>query len=508
MKAVLIPSPFAEASSMLTTTRSENAKTMRNSIQRIVLASLLAIGAATTAVEAQTAGAIKTEFFDHDPGWEEFNNRLMPNNRPVVKQDFGYCATHFAGKAAGEIGGWIQRSITPASYSKVIPVRSFENKLTASGRFAVTKNGGGSGALFGWFNEHSRGWRTPNSFAFRIDGNGGTYWVLFEYGTRHWLTGGGATFEGRYQTTKTKPFAADGTPHQWTLTYDPAGNGGGGVITFALDGKEWRQPLAPGHKMDGAEFNRFGIFNQQTTGDGMEVYFDDLEVDGDALDFTNDPKWEARGNKGEFAQRAIRPLHDFGYSQTQFAGGAKGEIGGIIWRDEKPAYYADKVGPFTLNDELLASGRLAFTVAGSDSGVYLGWFDSTSKQNKTIPENTEPQKNILSISIGGPSRIGHYFVPGLINGSGKGEFKSKGPIIRPDGTVHEWLLHYLPAGAAGNGQITVKLDNDTQTLDLKPGIKLSGATFDRFGIFNVQSGGWHVELYLDDLKYTKSPARK
>ena len=29
----------------------------------------------------------------------------------------------------------------------------------------------------------------------------------------------------------------------------------------------------------------------------------------------------------------------------------------------------------------------------------------------------------------------------------------------------------------------------------------AGATFDRFGIFNMQTGGWHVEFYLDDLQY-------
>jgi hypothetical protein len=226
------------------------------------------------------------------------------------------------------------------------------------------------------------------------------------------------------------------------------------------------------------------------------------------MDFSDDPGWEARGNKGEFAERTIRPLHDFGYSRTQFAGGGKGEIGGILWRDEKPAYYADRVGPFTLNDGLSASGRLAFTGAGSDSGIYFGWFDSKSKQNKTAPDHVEPQKNFLAIAVEGPSRAGHYFRPGYATSAGAGELKEKGPLIYPDGQSHEWALHYSPAGAGGNGQITVKFDGDLQTLDLRPGHKQSGATFDRFGLFNMQSGGWHVVLYLDDLKYTKDPGGK
>jgi hypothetical protein len=41
------------------------------------------------------------------------------------------------------------------------------------------------------------------------------------------------------------------------------------------------------------------------------------------------------------------------------------------------------------------------------------------------------------------------------------------------------------------------------TLDLAPGDRKAGATFDRFGLFDVQTGGHYVELYLDDLKYTR-----
>ncbi|MCX6890341.1 MAG: hypothetical protein NTX51_02285 [Verrucomicrobia bacterium] len=38
----------------------------------------------------------------------------MPKEVLVVKQDFGYSATHLAGKNAGEMGGLIQRSATTA----------------------------------------------------------------------------------------------------------------------------------------------------------------------------------------------------------------------------------------------------------------------------------------------------------------------------------------------------------------------------------------------------------
>jgi hypothetical protein len=277
-------------------------------------------------------------------------------------------------------------------------------------------------------------------------------------------------------------------------------------MVFVLDGKEYRRPLEPGHKADGATFNRFGMFNQQITGDGMDVYFGALTLDDQAVDLSMAADWSGLNHQQRYADRALRPLHDFGYSATDRAGGkAKGEIGGIVWRDERPAFYADKFEPLSLKHRLRAAGKLAFTGAGSDSAVYIGWFNSASKINKTTPEHVEPQQHVLAIIIEGPSRIGHYFRPGYWTSSGAGGAADSGPIIRPDGRSHEWTIDYDPTGARGNGQIAVTFDGKVQTLDLKTGHKKLGATFDRFGILNCQSGGHYVEVYLDDLEYTAKP---
>lgn len=432
-----------------------------------------------------------------DPHWEGYRNLLQPKKPPITRQDFGY---HTNG-ANVEIGGWIQRSLTPAYFAKVIPTKTLNDKLTASGKFAVRRATGSSGTLFGWFNENSRGWRTPNSLTLRIDGNGPKYWVFFEYGTRNWFTGGGVCFEGdRYQTTKTKPFLADGTVHEWNLSYDPDGENGRGLIRFALDGKLYTCALGEGHKPAGAIFNRFGMFNQQTTGSGMEVYFTDVTLDGQPVDLRSG--WAGKGNQAEFEEPVVRPYHRFGYFPANEATGAKANIGGIIWRDEMPAYYADKVGPFTLEDELFASGKLSFNAAGTDSGVYLGWFDSASKTNKVIPEAVETQKNLLAILIEGPSRVGHYFRPAHRTASGSGATENSGPVIQPDGKVHEWSLRYSPRAADNRGQITVVFDGREQTLTLKPEHRKAGARFDRFGFCNFQNGGQYVDVTLDELTYT------
>jgi hypothetical protein len=441
------------------------------------------------------AAAEATVDFTTDPPWEGYRNRLLPETLPLIRQDFGWRA------AAKELGGWVQRSVTPATFAKAIPLRTLNDRLSASGNFYVTDAQGGSGLMFGWFNDNSRGWRTPNSLVFRIDGNGGKYWVFYEYGTRGWFTGGAGCFEGeQYQTTPTKPFKADGTKHAWSLNYDPNGGGGNGLMTFTLDGKAYPLPLAPGHKLDGAEFNRFGIINQQITGDGMQAFFSDLLLDGQPIDLGTDPGWIGQGNHAEYPGRVRRPFHDFGWAQSARAGGKPGEIGGIIWRDVKPAYYGAKTTPLTLDDELVASGTFAFHGAASDSGVYLGWFNAETKKDSTVKE-TQVSRNILAILVEGPSRVGHYFRPEVRTANGSGAAAGEGPVIRPDGKSHRWQLRYAPV-TDGSGRVTVTFDGAEQSIILTPEDRRAGATFDRFGIFNLQTGGHFVDIAVDDLRFT------
>jgi hypothetical protein len=486
---------------------------MQRNMKRFCL-TLLAVAPAmlTAAQQPAPSTPAKPETFDTDPHWEGFRNRLLPARLPVTRQDFGYRRTHRAGGSrAGEIGGLVQRSIVPATYAKRIETRTLDNRLRASGTLVVPMAGGGSGAMIGWFNETSRGWRTPNSLAFRVDGNGGKFWMFYEYGTHSYRTGGGGAFEGpRYQTTSTAPFATGDTVHTWSLDYDPEGANGNGLLMFRIDDRSYQIPLAPGHRDDGATFDRFGMWNVQAPGEQLELYMDDLVVDGVEQRFDDDPGWEAAGNHVEFAERVIRPYHDFGFSASAHCGGAEGEIGGIIFRDERPAFYAAPVGRLSLDDELRASGKIAFCKAGSDSGVYLGWFDAEGKRQNETPEHESPQKNFLGVMVEGPSRVGHFFRPAYSTSSGAGRTASgegeggqlMWPVIRPDAAVHTWALHYRPQRAGGRGQIEVTLDGETHTMDLAPTHRAIGASLDHFGFFNIQSGGHHVEIYLDDVSYT------
>ncbi len=427
-----------------------------------------------------------TEDFSKDPGWEGRKNVLPPGKRKKTRQDFGWRRTNHTGLGPGEVGGRCSRSLTPAWYAKVLekPL-TLEDRISASGTFALTQDDGGSGVLVGFFNKDSRGWRTPQSLAFRLDGNGGRAWVFYEYGTRNWLTGGGGCFEGeQYQKTPTKPMPADGRPHTWSLAYDPKG---AGELTFTLDGKPYALPLAHGHKADGATFDRFGILNQQTSGGGMTAWIDGLTVNGEAVDLSRDPGWEGVGNETEFDDGALRPLHDFGWDREN------GRAGGLVWRadernDDQGAYYAAKVGPLGLDRELRASGRIVFSAAGSDSGVLIGWFSSETPFG-------EPGPGTVAAYLEGPSRIGHYFRPAFADSAGRRQVLGEGPVIKPDSRPHNWTIHYDPKA----GRLTTTLDGKPAVLDLKPGAR--GAV-DRFGIVTWKRGGHHVRFFIDDVTYT------
>src|SRR3954465_8594423 len=79
----------------------------------------------------------KSETFDRDPQWDGKNNRAVSNSVPLIEQDFGYSRSNRPGKAAGEIGGRLSPSIHPASYAKVIPNRTLDDPLSASGSLSL-----------------------------------------------------------------------------------------------------------------------------------------------------------------------------------------------------------------------------------------------------------------------------------------------------------------------------------------------------------------------------------
>src|SRR4051812_3816456 len=65
--------------------------------------------------------------------------------------------------------------------------------------------------------------------------------------------------------------------------------------------------------------------------------------------FDTNPGWEGHNNR-IVPDRVPTVTQDFGYSPTNFVGKAAGELGGRVTRASEPAFYADKIGPVTLDE--------------------------------------------------------------------------------------------------------------------------------------------------------------
>lgn len=215
-----------------------------------------------------------------------------------------------------------------------------------------------------------------------------------------------------------------------------------------------------------------------------------------------------------FTERDFHERMDFGYSETNWAGEAAGEIGGKFWstepEDPSHGYYADELGQsnledkmrqLTLDDKISFSGSVCFVDGGPDGLSFLGYFNRDEKiapiQGK---KNGHPLNQSMGIVIQDFTRDGYYFqfvcspTHALAQSGG-------GPIFVPDRVRRKFSFDYDP-NAGQSGRITVTLDNEKFTQDLTPTMRRQGARFDRFGLTNVRNGGKYQVIYFDDLTYT------
>src|SRR5581483_8810931 len=315
---------------------------------------------------------------------------------PTVVQDFGYSKTHFAGQAAGELGGRVTRASAPAYYADKIGPVTLDQPLSAAGTFALTKTTPGAGIFFGFFRaeQPGAGGRPTASLGldFDCEHSGARLAVRLITG-RNQSCGTFVTpfLPGKFRPT---PIRNDGTRYRWTLDYDPQGAGGRGQFRFTIHGEEpkpgtfsnadlpdrsreearrrfpdvttFTVELPEGYRQQGTVFDHFGLMNLMKPGGWALIYFDDLRYLGRSQDFSQDPHWHAAGNQATYTAKDVNGAHDFGFSPTTHAGGRPGEAGGTFWRSGKYAYYADRVGPLTLDEPLQASGKVMLQSGAPD----------------------------------------------------------------------------------------------------------------------------------------------
>jgi WD40 repeat protein len=458
----------------------------------------------------------RTQNFDRDPGWEGRNNRPAKAEPRTIVQRFGFVKTARAGGIPGELGGFISPAAEPAYYAKKLPTSSFDDSLTASGTLLCS--GQPFHVLLAFFNADTvNEWRTPNSIAIRLSGRGDVFYAWLEYCTSRWRAGGDSPrgfpteldpSSGRQQL---KGFPID-TPLKWSLRYDPHANDGAGAVTATIGDQTAICHLDRGHKADGATFNRFGLLTVMKSADtGGELWLDDMTVNGNIEHFSNEPGWDAFQNERSYESTNVRPRFDFGYSETQYAGGqGRGELGGLIFRGDcrypdKMACYGDRLNDLTLAKPLRAAGKVAMRRGVTDSTILIGFYNARDSMASNPSQDAGLPMNFLGIATDGPSREGFYFAPCYrVNGDGRGHAvdQHNPPHLYPDSKSRDWTLEYSPGAPDSDGQLTVSLDGHSVRIKVLKDHKSAGAHFDRFGIITTWVDGNGQHIYFDDLNYT------
>jgi hypothetical protein len=295
-----------------------------------------------------------------------------------------------------------------------------------------------------------------------------------------------------------------GSYHLWDIEKNAAAIKG--RITFSFDDQ---MPvsffLLPGHREQPSVINRFGIYNMQVYHGSITFYLSDLVVNGQKIDLSQDPHWIGKGNRVSFRQDDFHAKQNFGYSQTNWAGASAGEIGGRFWgtevRDPWHGYYATDIGQLTLNDPLEFSGWINFTEGAVDGRMLIGYFNRQEKLAEVKGEyKGNPPHQYLGLEVMDQTQLGYSFTA-VCSPRQDESFEERGPVYIPDRIKRFFSFKYDPdKGEAG--RITVTLDTVSFSVDLRPGQRKIGSTFDRFGILNPRKGGKYVDVYVDELSYT------
>ena len=228
--------------------------------------------------------------------------------------------------------------------------------------------------------------------------------------------------------------------------------------------------------------------------------------------FDTDPGWDDHNNRSQAFE--LRPIaQDFGYAPDRGLGGQPGAIGGNIYPDGTPAYYAVAIPEQSLDEPLRASGVLKVEPGGGN--VLLGFFNAG-----TINEWRTP--NSLAFRINGRGETFHvhteYATSNWRAGAsviGRVDLQADRvhPAEHPSGGEYRWSLDYDPAANDGAGALTATFNGVSAVMNITPENRAEGIRVNRFGFLNVvkhaDGGGtfWIADVTVNGTRIDLSATR-
>lgn len=432
-----------------------------------------------------TVPVTRANNFDSDPGWAAYNNNI-----PATDGIKYVTSNNAGGAAAGEVGGQIFNATRSYYAAPVGNLDPSNDSLTASGKFAVTSMASGN-ASFGWFLSTENSYTDKNFIGCTFDGTS-LYLRSFnnEGGT------GGLT---NVLVTGSVPLS---NPVNFTMTYDPTGNGGTGTLSMTCTGgitADVSVNLAPYMKDQIADLDRFGICSRNGGGpsENLRLFLDDLSFTGAPAqrtetrteDFSKTPRWQASGN--------LDTPQNYGYrSHSQLVeGAAPGELGGTFIRNDAPSFFADPIGHLDPAVDPLDASGTAILTGSNGAAVAWGYFNAGGYM-----EDGGYGTDYMMLRFDGTQLSLNYAYDG---GSLVGSNVSDVTV----GTSFTWRLAYNPVAGAGNGELYCYLNGaatPTVTMNLPAGVRDLFQDMTHFGVYTLQNAtvGQENAFYLDDLSYT------
>lgn len=455
---------------------------------------------------------------------------------------YGFSNTGNTTGSAGEAGGTLARAPGDLHYADTTLSSTFSlsNLITASGSFFFNSPGGdyGSGGDSEFYIGHLDSGTALGSFEFL-----GLEFRDDSASTLRWRprlqepNGGGG--DGGFTSV------AAGVAHTFSYTYDP-NLGANGRMSVTVDATTTTFDLSGGERGSGAVFNAFGLGQSSASSShnavldaaaNVDFFMDNVTYSGDAGPPPPPPPapvvvtpnairletFNSAGAPNEFVEvngthSASNPTNDFGFSNTNNAGGTAGEAGGTFGRSTQHHTYSDTDltvtpdGVFDRTKTMVLSGKAVITGSSNpDTTVFVGY----SAGGLAVGDQQFIGLTILEPNpAGGPYRLRAVIQNEQFNAFPTHAVASA-PITIAEDTPFTFDLIYSDTGVGDNGIAGDGIGHlfgtiagtpvDLQASGILTALDLSANIFDRFGIgvgFNGSNDPNTLNVFFDDLTYS------